>query len=413
MKILIVNTSDIQGGAARAAYRLHLALREENIESQMLVQDKRSDDDSVISIISTYYERFLHKIRARINFFPQRFYKHKNKALFSPAITGSNIVDKINIMAPDIVHLHWIGSGLIKIEDIARIHAPIVWSLHDMWAFTGGCHYDEGCGGFEQDCGNCKILGSNSENDLSRKVFHRKMQVYSKINNMTVVGLSSWINKTAQTSTLLQNKKHINLPNPINTSIFTPFDKHLSRKSWNLPEGRKLVLFGAMEATNDPRKGFIELNQALQRLIEEEIELVVFGNTNPVDTSNFNFRTHDIGQFTDDIKLATLYSAVDVMIVPSLQENLSNAIVESLACGTPVVCFDIGGNKDIVSHKINGYLAKPYDIADLSNGIKWILNSKNYNELSIHAREKIVTTFDSKIVVKQYIKLYNETINNV
>ena len=412
MKILIVNTSDIQGGAARAAYRLHKALLSQDVDSQMLVQSKSSDDLTVLAETSKLRKGF-NKLCIKIDRFPVRLYKERTKTLFSPSWFGfSNIVDKINEINPDIVHLHWTYRGMMKIEDMARIKAPIVWSLHDMWAFTGGCHYDEECKAYEKDCGSCKVLGSDKENDLSRKIYNRKQKTFSKIENLTIVGLSKWINDCAKNSTLLKDKKHVNLPNPIDTNIYKPFDKEKSRELWNLPKDKKLVLFGAMGATSDPRKGFDKISEALHTFKNNNIELVVFGSSEPKESQNFGFKTHYLGSLSDDVSLVTLYSAVDVMIVPSLQENLSNAIMESLACGIPVVGFDIGGNSDLIDHQKNGYLAKSFDTLDLSNGIEWILNNENYEKLCVNARKKVLKEFDSKLVVQKYIELYKEILND-
>ncbi|MBK2110244.1 glycosyltransferase family 4 protein [Francisella tularensis] len=411
MKILIVNTSDIQGGAARAAYRLHRSLLDANIDSQMLVQSKASDDCTVITEDSRL-RRYLNKLRPIIDGLPVRKYKNKTKTLFSPSWFGfNNIVTKINKINPDIVHLHWINGGMLKIEDIAKIKAPIVWSLHDMWAFTGGCHYDEECQGFLKGCGNCKVLRSSSQNDLSKKVFKRKQKTFNIKKDITIIGLSSWLNECSKNSTLLKTKSHINLPNPIDTDIFKPFDKELSRKLWNLPKDKKLVLFGAMSATSDPRKGFKQLNQALQKIVKtDDIELVVFGSSKPTPAPDFDFKANYLGQLNDDVSLVTLYSAVDVMVVPSLQENLSNTIMESLSCSTPVVAFDIGGNNDMIGHKKNGYLAKPFDSQDLANGIEWVLANDNYVSLCENARYKVLREFDSKVVAEKYIQLYKETL---
>jgi len=413
MKILIINTSDIQGGAARAAYRLHQSLLSQNIESQMLVQNKSSDEFTVKTTTNTRLQKLTNILRPYINNIPLKFYKNRTKTLFSTSMFGSNhVIEKINKFNPDIVHLHWICGGMLKIEDLSKIKAPIVWSLHDMWAFTGGCHYDELCEGYLQECGNCKVLGSSKENDLSKKVFYRKEQTYSKISNMTVIGLSRWINECSKNSTLLKNKKHIHLPNPIDTKIFKPFDKKLSRKLWNLPEDKKLVLFGAMGATSDPRKGFKELSKALNKLNKStNIELVVFGSSKPENELDFGFKIHYLGHLHDDVGLVTLYSAVDVMVVPSLQENLSNAIMESLSCAIPVVVFDIGGNSDMIEHQKNGYLAKPFDSKDLATGIEWIVSNENYDKLSKNAREKVLNEFDSKVVAQKYIDLYKEVLH--
>ena len=349
MKILIVNTSDIEGGAARAAYRLHRSLLAQGIDSQMLVQKKSSDDYSVETISKTKLQKAFSLIRPTLDALPLRAYKNRTKTLFSPSSMGfSSIVDAINEINPDIVHFHWINGGMIKIEEIAYINAPIVWSLHDMWAFTGGCHYNEECGAYEKECGSCKVLGSSKENDLSRKIFNRKVKTFEKKENMTIIGLSKWLYECAKDSTLLKDKKHVNLPNPIDTTIFKLFDKVKARELWSLPQDKKLVLFGAMGATSDPRKGFKQLSEAMKKFSKSsDIEFVVFGSSEPQNASDFGFKTYYLGTLADDVSLVTLYSAVDVMVVPSLQENLSNAIMESLSCGTPVVGFDIGGNSDM------------------------------------------------------------------
>ncbi|MBD3795835.1 MAG: glycosyltransferase family 4 protein [Epsilonproteobacteria bacterium] len=413
MKILIVNTSDIEGGAARAAYRLHKALLGSGVDSQMLVLDKSSDDYTVIGA-STKLQKAIGKLRPMLDSLPARFYKGRTKTLFSSSWFGfSHIVDKINEINPDVVHLHWICGGMMTIEDISKIKPPIVWSLHDMWAFTGGCHYDEECGRYKEACGNCKVLGSEKEKDLSRKIWHIKEKTFAKIQNMTMVGLSRWLTECAEKSTLLRDTKVVNLPNPINTNTFKPFDKEKARELWNLPCDKRLVLFGAMGATSDPRKGFHELSIAMGQLTSKDIEFVVFGSSQPQNSPDFGFKTHYLGSLADDVSLVTLYSAVDTMVVPSLQENLSNAIMESLACGTPVVGFDIGGNSDMIEHQRNGYLAKPFESKDLADGIEWVLNTPNYDELCVNGREKVVREFDSEVVAGKYIKLYEEILNDL
>lgn len=412
MRILIVNASDLNGGAARAAYRLHRALLSHNVDSQMLVQNKVSDDHSIIEVfLSLKNER--NKFRKIFDRIPILLYNNRSKTLFSPSwLPFSSMAEKINKINPDIVHIHWINKGMMKIEDIEKIKSPIVWSLHDMWLFTGGCHYDEECEAFKSICGNCKVLNSNKEKDLSWRLFNRKKKSLSKKNDITIVGLSKWISNCAKNSTLLKGKEIINIPNPIDCEVFKPINKEVSRDIWNLPKDKKLVLFGAMNATSDPRKGFHWLVRALKKLKTKEIELVVFGCNEPEKSQNLEFKTHYLGQLKDDISLVTLYDAVDVVLIPSLQENLSNTIMESLACGTPVVGFDIGGNADMIEHKKNGYLAKSFDVDDLAIGIEFILNPKSYNKFCQQARNMVLKKFNSNIVIEKYIKLYKSIIEN-
>lgn len=413
MNVLIVNTQDIEGGAARAAYRLHQGLLAEGLNSQMLVQSKSSDDFTVRGP-SSKIQKALGKIRPTLDALKVRFYKNRTQTLFSASwLPFSLIVDRINEINPDIVHLHWIAGGMIRIEDLAKINAPIVWSLHDMWAFTGGCHYDEKCGAYQEQCGSCPILGSRKENDLSRKVWKRKMHTFSKLKNLNIIGLSKWLTNCAKQSSLFEETPVYNLPNPINTVTFSPFNKQAARALLNLPLEKKLVLFGALGATSDPRKGFKELSEALMGLDSENTELVVFGSRQPKIPQGFKQKTHYLGRLHDDISLRALYSAADVMVVPSLQEAFGQTASESMACGTPVVAFGATGLLDIVHHQKTGYLAKPFEIEDLANGIDWVINAPNYDELCRNARHKVLKEFDSKVVSKKYIELYEKVLSEV
>lgn len=425
MKILIINTSDINGGAARAAFRLHEALLQNGIDSNMLVDDKKSDLNTVVSLPN---KRCCEKLNKFKRLFFDKFslvrYKKtitKNFGPFSPQIISNRkLIKTINEINPDIVHLHWICGGFLSIEDIAKIKVPVVWSLHDMWAFTGGCHLvaecisqnndKKMCDKYTKNCGTCDFLGSKKNKDLSFKVLQRKKKSFAKIKNMTIIGISKWMANCAKNSAVFSNKTVINLPNPINTNTYKPVDKKIARNLLNLPQSKKLVLFGAMSATSTPYKGFSELTEALNKMNTEDVEFVVFGSSEPKNPPKLPCKVHYLGHLHDDITLILLYNACDVMIHPSKRENLSNVIMESLSCETPVVAFDIGGNSDMIEHKKNGYLAQPFDTLDLSNGINWILNNENYDDLCKNARKKVINNFDYNVVAKKYIELYEKEL---
>jgi glycosyltransferase involved in cell wall biosynthesis len=409
MKILIVNTSDIIGGAARAAYRLHQALLAEGVDSQMLVQSKSSDDFTVIRSV-TKIEKAMGKLRPILDMIPVKHYKDRTKILFSPSwLPFSGMVDKINALNPDVVHLHWIAGGMMRIEDLAKIKAPIVWSLHDNWGFTGGCHIMWECNRYQEQCGACPRLGSLREKDLSRSVYLRKQKTFEKLPNMKIIGLSNWLTDCARKSSLFKNNEVVCLPNPINTETYSPFDKSQARTLLNLPNDKKLIAFGAMNAASDINKGFNELALALDGL-PEDYDLVVFGSSEPKIPQGFKQKAHYLGYLHDDASLRVLYSAADVMVVPSRQEAFGQTASESMACGTPVVAFGVTGILDIVDHQQNGYLAKPFDTSDLAQGIEWILNNKNHEELCQKARNKVVREFDGVVVAKKYIELYKDTL---
>jgi glycosyltransferase involved in cell wall biosynthesis len=404
MKILIVNTSDIHGGAARAAYRLHRSLLDEGVESRMLVQSKSSNDLTVIGPKSKI-QQAVGKIRFAMDSLPGRYYKNISKTLFSSGwVPFSRIVNRINEINPDVVHLHWIAGGMMPIEDLAKIKAPIVWSLHDMWPFTDGYHYDSA---FDiQNYG----LAEEPKVFIQPKNFKRKANTYRKLNRLTIIGLSKWLKDCSWQSKLLGDKPHINFPNPIDTSTFSPINKIQARAFFNLPVDKKIILFGALGAVSDRRKGSRELFEALEH-VSADYELVIFGSNEPQNSQSLQQKANYLGYLNDDVSLHMLYCAADVMVVPSLQENLSNSIMESLACGIPVVGFNIGGNPDLIDHKLNGFLAKPFDTSDLAKGIEWVLNSDMYDHLCQNARKKVLREFENHVVALKYIKLYEKIIN--
>ncbi|GAB3200548.1 glycosyltransferase involved in cell wall biosynthesis [Pontibacter aydingkolensis] len=411
MKVVHVNTSDTQGGAARAASRLHQALLEVNVDSLMLVQTK-SGDDFTIQGPQTNLQKAAAVLRPFLDRLPTRKYNASASLPFSPSwVPFSGVAERINALGPDIVHLHWIANGMMSIEEIAQIKAPIVWSLHDSWAFTGGCHVRFDCEKYIQGCGACPVLGSDRQNDLSKAIFDRKSRTYSKIKNLTVTGPSRWLSKCASESLLFKNRKVVTLPIPLDTDTFSPVEKGNARRILNLPSDRKLVLFGAKNGTEDVNKGFKQLIEALDKIENNNVELLIFGSSKPKNPTDFKFKANYIGSLHDNVSLKLLYSAADVMVVPSIQEAFGQTASESLSCGTPVVAFGATGLLDIVDHQSNGYLAANYNTNDLAKGIDWVLSHPDYSELSFNARQKVLKSFDSKIIVHDYIRLYNDIIS--
>jgi glycosyltransferase involved in cell wall biosynthesis len=410
LKVLTVNSTDITGGAAIAAYRLHTALLVQGIDSQMLVQNKSSDDYTVIGPVSKL-QRGIGLMRPTIEQYPLKIYKNRSRTLYSISwLPFSGIVDKINEVNPDIVHLHWICGGMMRIEELVKIKAPIVWSLHDMWPFTGGCHYDEFCSLFQKDCDDCKVLG-NSNCYFSKSGLKRKKITYEKIRNLNLLPTSKWISMMVNNSFAKKYVKNI-LPNPLDVSLFKKHPKHMAKKYFNIPKDKKVILFGASNPFSDIRKGFNELSEALSLLKISNVLLLIVGAHKQKILPIKEFEVQHIPFIKDEISLPLIYNAADVTVVPSIQETFGLMSLESLACGTPVVGFDNTGAVDIIDHKISGYIAKLGDSKDLCQGIEWVLTNNNYKELSKKAREKVVKQFDSVVVAKRYIELYREILNN-
>lgn len=412
MRVLIVSYSDLAGGAARGAYRLHECLLASGIDSRMLVQRKVGDDDRVTECggwLARLAPNLLRRIRTRLETLPLRWYRGRPPStVFTPAWVPSRLAAAINRMRPDVVHFHWVGWGMLRLEDLPRIRVPIVWTLHDMWAFTGGCHYDQECGRYSDSCGACPMLGSRREHDLSRRTWQRKHRAYAQVPSMTVVGLSRWLADCAARSSLFAGRPVVNLPNPLDTGFFRPVDRMAARRKHGLPHDKKLILFGATDSTGDPRKGFDKLVAALGRLDPAEAELVVFGGRHGLE--HLPFRTHVLVDFIPDADLVELYSAADVMVVPSLQENLAATIMEPLACGTPVVAFGIGGNIDMIDDGVNGYIAEPFDVDDLAACIARVLHHPDPDALRGAARAKVERSYAYPVMGEAYRRLYEGLI---
>jgi len=313
MKILQVNTSDISGGAARAAYRIHKGLQGIGMNSRMLVQSKLSDDKTVIGPESKIKKGFA-KLRPTLDSAVKKIFSGSSKTIFSPAwLPFSDIPSRIKSIAPDIIHLHWICGGMLRIEELKRVNKPIVWTLHDTWAFTGGCHINNGCDRFQQDCGNCPQLNRSSKNDLSRSILRRKKKAWAGL-NITIVTPSKWLAECAKESSLFKGRRIEVIHNGLDLNLYKPVDKTFARKIWDLPINKKLILF---------------LYEGLKQLSvkwSDKAELVVFGSSEPENPPDFGLPVHYLGRLHDDVSLALLYAAADVMVVPSRQGLISFTI---------------------------------------------------------------------------------------
>lgn len=411
MKVVTVNAHDIQGGAAKAAYRLHKALIAKKIDSTLLVQFKFSDDFTVEGP-QTMGQKIFARIRNFVGIFRMKMYKNKRNTLFSSSkVPFTDVAQRINKLKPDIVHLHWVNAGFLDIKDLVDIEAPIVWTLHDDWPITGGCHIKWDCEKYKEKCGDCPVLNTGRTNDLSSFLFDRKIKYVPKVKNLTLIAVSRWLQECALNSPIYKGRNIVVLPNLIDMDVFSHFDKAMSRQLLKLPSAKRLILFGAMNATDDINKGFSLLLKALEHVPTQDVELVIFGSSNPAVPPAFKHKAHYMGQLHDEISLKLIYNAADVMVVPSIQESFGQTAAESMSCGTPVVAFATTGLTDIVDHKVNGYLAVPYDVNDLAEGISWVLYQGVSSELREASIDKVKRCFSSDVVVDRYIELYEQIVN--
>ena len=414
IKTLFLSTSDVVGGAARASHWLARGLRMQGTHVTMGVQRKTTDYEWVWKTGQSNIDKLVDSFRTPIDTLPLRFYpKRKNLPWSLNFVRNSRLIEKINKLKPDIVNLHWVGDGFLPINQIRKIEAPIVWSLYDMWPFTGGCHYSDSCTKFHESCGSCPQLDSVTY-DISRFIHERKRAHWHSV-PITIVAPSTWLAGEAKKSSLFCNSRIEVIPHGTDFNVFKPINKNVARDILNLDQSRRYVLFGAMAGPSDLRKGYQYLEPALKRLGQEhgygDLTLLVFGATEPKVPVNLGFPVKYIGRLHDDVSLAVLYSAADLTVTPSMQEAFGMTASESMACGTPVVAFGVSGPLDVIDHKVNGYLAQPFDIGDLSAGIGWILNHENSVTLREKAIEKCCDKFDLKIVSAQYLNLYADLLD--
>jgi glycosyltransferase involved in cell wall biosynthesis len=410
---LLLNYSD-SGGAGNATRRIHEGLEAIGVDSKMLVRKKSSDSMTVLGPETKFTKVFAH-IRPFLDSLPLSFYDAASE--YSLSWLPDNLGSRINVVDPDVVHLNWVAGGFMSPERISSINRPIIWRLPDMWPMTGGCHYTNGCTKYQESCGACPKLRSTNELDPSRITLKRKRRAVAK-SDITVVATTPWLADHARSSAIFNDCPVTVIPNGLDTEIYKPIDKCVGRELFNLPTEPPLVLFGSVGPLSNERKGYDLLRDSLQRLSAEfdtDAELVVFGTQRPDPDPDpeFGLPTHYTGYINDDESLSLLYSAADVMVVPSRYEGFGQTVTEAMACGTPVAAFDGSGPGDTILHEETGYLAAAHETDDLAAGIDWLLaETASGTHLGTRARERAVKKYHYTTVAKQYLELYESMVSN-
>ncbi len=405
MKIVQVSYSDSIGGAPRAAYRIHQAVSRLGVESVMHVI-RANTDDWTVETSGSFLDRKIGALRTRAGEALARTLRTSNKGLHSPAILPSHWPRRLSRSDAEIIHLHWVEYEMMSVADIGKLRAPVVWTLHDMWAFCGAEHYTED---FRWRDGYLRQNRPADESgfDLNRWTWQRKVKHWRR--PIHIVAPSQWMADCARQSATMHDWPIAVIPNAIDTDLWHPVEKPLARKILQLPGDRSLLLISAINGIDDHRKGFDLLKAALDRLRGriEGLELVVLGQPEPKDIPDLAFPVHFTGRLKDDISMCLYYSAADAVIIPSRQDNLPNVGLEAQACGTPVISFRVGGLPDIVDQGTTGYLAQPFHTGDLARGIEWVLSGLEHrSKLGIQSRQAAVAKFSYPVVGKRYLDLY-------
>ncbi len=416
MRILHLSTLDNSGGAARATFRLHKGLIRQNVDSGMFVRNKYSDKEAVTKY---RYPRSLEKIlyrnrksRIKSDFNKYNRSRPSNQELFSDDRSALKIGFDRQLPEADIYHLHW-TSGFVDLPAFFKtVDKPIVWTLHDMFPFTGGCHYSNGCEKYKTHCNKCPQLGSVSEKDLAYFIWERKSKAFSGFKNRIIIRADSfWLANEAVESSLFKAFDIDTIHYGIETEEFIPRDKKSVRKALNIPLNSRVVVFGA-PGINNPRKGFNELLESLIRLrsIYSNIFLLSFGSGTMPDI--IDIPCLHLGNVSNNHLLSLIYSCGDVFVIPSLQEAFGQTALEAMSCGIPVAGFNTGGIPDMIVNGQTGYLAETGNVGSLSVAINRILrlDEDDYKKMAGNCREKVLAGFTLSHQATDYIKVYRNLL---
>lgn len=395
MKVVHI-CSSMTGGAGAAAFRLHRALCSSGIDSVMLTMH----DDKEELRVHRLQRPMLYRILGRLPFIGQRkylAYLHKYDDVTQAMTFPDALYDCSQIpllQSADVINLHWVGNMLNYESFFANVRKPIVWTLHDMNPFMGALH-------FASDME--KIADDESAMRLERKIRENKEHAYKNVSNLTIAPLCQWMKGESAASAAFSGRPHTIVRNCVDVGVFSPISKEVARKSLGLPLNSTLILYVCQHVKN-PRKGYDVLRSAVNQF-PEECNLVAVGN-GAIDGSG---RVINIGRVEDAMKMAAFYAAADALILPSLEDNLPNTMVESLCCGTPVLAFSQGGMKDIIKNGFNGLLSRQMSSDGLceivrlfcENGVSWDVNT-----ISRDAKSQ----FSPDAVARQYMDIYNRIV---
>lgn len=410
MKIVHISTFSSFGGASIATYRIHKKMLDLGIDSHMLVLHGQARPlPGVTEIKKDFFYRLRDYIYYRLD---NRLFRQLLKPGALPF--SFNFFKRIPVekhplvMEADIISLYWIGANFMTPEQVGKIRQPIVWRLSDKWVFTGGCHYSGDCGRYQEECGNCHQLKSNSKNDFTHKIWKRKNDSWKDM-DITVVAPSKWIEKAARSSSLLRGRTILRIPTGVDENVFKPLDKKEARDHFGIPRNVTTILFGAVNPFSTGYKGGNFFNELVKKFPGDEYLFLIFGMGEKSKSIQKNIRF--LGIINDEVILAKAYNASDIFISPSIEDNLPNTVLEAMACGTPCVAFkDSGGVEDVIIHKMSGYLAAMGDTNDMAAGIEWILNNNKEGEISQAARNEILREFTLDKQVERILDLYRSIL---
>ncbi|MFP4088305.1 MAG: glycosyltransferase [Desulfobacteraceae bacterium] len=423
MRIVQISTYDIRGGASRATYRLHRGLRDRGEDCRMVVRHRESEDEFVFPVQADPSGQQ----DGRDFFLSQVIQGHyidahrteMSNTLFSLPYSGLDLSPLSLVQEADIINLHWVArfQSSISLNRLFALKKPVVWTLHDQWAFTGGCHYSAGCKGYRTDCRACPQLADDPFN-LPTAVLDDK-EVLFKDADLTIVTPSRWMAECAKKSRLFGDLRVEVIPNSLETDLYIPVPKPEAKEKLGLETKGVTLLFGG-EDGNEKRKGFRELMGGIRYCLTDagfqdlvgagNLRLICFGRPND-EIASLGIPVDALGYLDSEERIRDVYAAADIFVLPSLEDNLPNTILEAMSCGTPVVAFETGGIPEMVKDGVTGRLVPLGDSESLGQALlALIFNPEERQTMGKACRKRIERDYPLEVQARSYAQLYEALI---
>lgn len=403
------------------------ALRENGVGARLLCRDRvlPAERTEILNLPPGGKRRWKF-VAERLEIFLHNRFSREGLWAIDTGRAGNDITRLKAFREADLIHLHWVNQAMLSLSDIGRIlesGKPVVWTLHDMWPFTGVCHQADECRRWLTGCGKCPLLRKPHVGDLSASVFRKKNTIYNK-EHFSAVGCSRWLAEPAAQAPLFKGKTVATIPNPIDTALYRPAgsegapERSEIRERLGLPVNGRLLLFTAYNVA-DSKKGIDYLIEAINLLITEHPEqaeglaIVLAGKNAERFEKAFPVKVYPMGYIREEERMKQLYQAADLLLMPTLADNLPNTIVEAMACGVPCVAFSVGGVPSMIENGINGYLVAPKRSLEFAEAIRRALSTESYPALCRNARHKALVTYSESEVARQYIQLYQQALNRL
>ncbi|MEI8278504.1 MAG: glycosyltransferase [Bacteroidota bacterium] len=436
MNVLVLNTNNRAGGATKACYRLHESYLKAGMHSRLLIREEPLAGLPYAYNIADYqyelhlketksiWQKLMYRFRKKMGTHPEVIYKKEvdyqeeivagrppSLEVFTFYNSLYDITQHPLYKEADIIHMHWVTSHFVDYSFFVNAKKPIVWTLHDLNPFTGGCHYAGDCTKFQIDCHSCPQLEGTINNEYAHTELEKKLSAFQRFDKkkFAIASPSNWLMELSKSSKMFADVQHHLVPYGIDRTIYKLKDRAAAKKKLNLPTNKKIILFLAFRVYSI-RKGYDLLVEAINSVNKDEYAVCTVGITNPDTTIFQGIEVHQLGYTEDEVYLSEIYNAADMFVIPSLADNLPNTVLESIMCGTPVIAFPVGGIPDMVQHGVNGLLCRDITAAALAESI---IEFKNYEQrfipekISHDACEK----YNEQVQIASYTKIYNQLLN--